>query len=377
MNSWKAWGIGMAVTALMSVPAQADDDWMAKVMTFALEGDHILAEGAFAPDTAKTFNSFLAANGHAETPWNIALYIRSPGGALVAAVDMGHTLREHGMSVVAYDVCASACTYMLMGGVNRVVTRQAQYGVHQFSFTDATADPDKPMFSARDVETHQIMVGELADYADAMGVDPRVVAVASRTPPSTVTILTRSQLVTFKVDNVPTEEAEGQSSDAVVIPGLTPTTLSGAPDTDTILESLKIKPRIAPHGIAGTVALAMARRLVMAETQDLPGMEESLANSYAFNVEYNGRLLPGEDVVTEKRRMVMEWGVRRRAIDEDSLQVSCSENDITCTVSGDYDYELGVAEGGFISKSRWHFSQEIVLPLALPRVSVETTSLVE
>ena len=115
----------------------------------------------------------------------------------------------------------------------------------------------------------------------------------------------------------------------------------------------------------------------MAETQDLAGMEESLANSYAANVEYNGRLVSGDSIVAEKRRMVKDWGVRNRTIDEDSLKVNCEEDDLWCTVSGDYDYELGVAEGGFLSKNRWHFTMDIMVPLVLPRVMKETLSEVE
>lgn len=349
--------------------ARADDNWMSEVMSFRMEGNHIVAEGAFAPDTAGTFRSFVAANAPAEGPWNVAMFIRSPGGALGAAIEMGQLLRARGMSVVAYDLCASACTYMLMGGVNRVVTREGRYGVHQFSFSDASADPDKPVFTAKDVETHQAMVGELSEYADSMGVDPRVVAVASRTPPADMTFLTRQQLVDFRVDNVPTAEAEGQPNDNVLIPGLEQQTASVAEST-SIYESLQLK----PQRLAATVALATARRLVMAETLDLAGMEESLANSYAFNVEYNGQKMSGDQVVAEKRRMVSDWGVRRRAIDENSLTVTCEEDDLYCTVSGDYDYDLGMSEGGFISTARWHFTMDIILPLVLPRVTSETVT---
>ncbi len=295
---------GVLVGAVLTGGAQvrAEDTWMSEVMTFRMDGDHIVAEGAFAPDTNETFRAFVAHNGPAEGPWNTALFIRSPGGALVAAVEMGRYLRERGMSVVAFDLCASACTYMLMGGVNRVVTREGRYGVHQFSFSDASADPDKPVFTAKDVETHQAMVGELADYADSMGVDPRVVAVASRTPPASMTFLSRQQLVDFRIDNVPTDAPEGQANDHVVIPGLEQQQASIGEST-SIYESLEIK----PHRISATIALATARRLIMAETLDLAGMEESLANSYAFNVEYNGRVMSGDAVVAEKRRMVAEW----------------------------------------------------------------------
>ncbi len=365
----RAWGLGcvLAAVGLLSLPACADDSWMEKVMTFSMEGDHILAEGAFAPDTSETFSKFLTAQAPGDGPLAMALYIRSPGGALAAALDMGQTLRVRGMSVVAFDLCASACTYMLMGGLNRVVTREAKYGVHQFSFSDASTDPNKPLFTARDVETHQIMVGELADYADAMGVDPRVVVLASRTPPASMTYLTRQQLVAYKVDNVPNDAAEGQSNADIFIPGVTRQSAAPSEPETSIFESLQIK----PHGIASTIAVAMARRLVMAETQDLVGMEVSLANSYAQNVEYNGRLMSGDDVLAEKRHMVSNWGVRRRTIDDNTLQVSCEQDDLYCTVTGEYDYELGVAEGGFISQNRWRFSMDIILPLVLPRVSVE------
>jgi len=357
----------------LSAAARADDAWMQNVMTFSLEGDHIVAEGAFAPDTAGTFGAFLAANFPDNGPLNKALYIRSPGGALAAAVTMGETLRRRGMSVVAYDMCASACTYMLMGGINRVVTREAQYGVHQFSFGEAGADPDKPLFTARDVETHQIMVGELADYADAMGVDPRVVVVASRTPPKDMTFLTRQQLVAYKVDNVPVDNPDGQSNSNVMIPGVTEQQSAAAPASTSIFESLQIR----PHRIASTIALATARRLVMAETQDLVAMEESLANSYASNSEYNGRLMSGDAVVAEKRRMVSEWGVRRRNIHEDTLSATCEEDDLYCTVTGEYDYALGLSETGFISESRWRFTMEVILPLVLPRVSEERVTKAE
>jgi hypothetical protein len=384
----------LTVLLATAATARADDTWMQKVMTFAMDGDHIVAEGAFAPDTADTFKAFANEHAPGDGRWNMALYIRSPGGALGAALNMGYYLRARGMSVVAYDTCASACTYMLMGGVNRVVTREGRYGVHQFSFEVASLEPEKPVFTAKDVEQHQNMVGELADYADSMGVDPRVVIVASRTPPSGMTFLTREQLVGYNVDNVPTDEPEGQSNGSVIIPGLTEQQIAGVspdPTSDTsIFESLKVnrpsaEPEtsifesltIKPHALSSGIAMAIARRLVMAETQDLAGMEESLANSYAQNVEYNGHIMSGDAVVAEKRRMVSSWGVRRRTIHDDTLQVSCENDDLWCTVTGEYDYELGPSENSFIAKARWRFSMEVALPLVLPRVTQETLSQVQ
>ncbi|MCA0433338.1 MAG: ATP-dependent Clp protease proteolytic subunit [Proteobacteria bacterium] len=352
--------------ALAPVPALADD-----VMSFRMENGSIVATGAFALDTADSFRAFLAANGHAEGAWNTALFINSPGGNLVAALDMGRTIRERGISVVAVDLCASACTYMLMGGVNRVVTKDTRYAVHQFANGEALLNPEQPFYSAKDMEVFQALLADLHDYALTMGIDTQVVAIASRTPPDKVTVLTRAELLSYNVDNVPTANPEGQPREDVSIPGVI-----GDSNVATILPPLPVQP-IKFNGLAATVAEAMARRIVMAETLDGPGMEASLANTYAINVNFNGQARSADDIMAEKRRMVADWGVRRRAIEDGSLEVHCSMNSIFCNVSGVYVYELGVSEDGFISKNRWRFSYEIILPLDMPRVTAETLALAQ
>jgi Clp protease len=356
----------LALVALSPQVAHADDS----PMSFSLQGDHILADGVFAPDTNDQFKAFLAENGKADGPWNIALYIRSPGGALGAAMDIGHMLREHEMSVVTFELCASACTYMMMGGVNRVVAKDTQFGVHQFSFADATADPDKPVFSAKDLEAHQNLLADLTDYADSMGIDTHVVTLASHTPPGDITNLTREQLTSFAIDNVPTDQPDGQDLANINIPSLTATGSADVAelpqlDGDSATNTVKLE------GLAQIISKGISHRMVMAQTMGPITMTLSLANSYTETVNYNGKDLAASDVTEEKRRMAREWPVQRRTIDEATVQATCVENNTSCTVTGDYDSELGMSEDGVISKTRWHFTHEILLPLALPRVSSE------
>jgi hypothetical protein len=354
-------GLVFLLASAALCPALAADEGM----SFQVMDGFILADGVFANDTDQKFTQFLADNGKAEGTWNIPLAIRSPGGNLMTAINMGNMIRAHGMSVIAFDHCESACTYMVMGGVNRVVAKGAQYGVHQFFNMDALAEPDKPYFSANEVAQQQDLLAGLHDYAQAMGVDTNVVAIASHTPPPGVTYLTREQLVNFRVDNVPSADPEGQAVESIVIPGVTAAATPSFAPPDLVPMTL------APGGLAGIVSIATVRRLIMAETLDAAGMEAGMANSYAFNVEYDGRLWPADAVMAEKRRMVAEWGYRRRVIDEATWHVECSANDISCTVTGEYDSELGLSADGFVSKSRWRFTYEVVLPMALPRVAFE------
>jgi hypothetical protein len=257
------------------------------------------------------------------------------------------------------------------GGVNRVVTKGTRYAVHQFADPGAT-DSKTAYYTPEMMVGYQSLLSDLYVYTKNMGVDDAVVTIASRTPPETTTDLSRQQIVDYKVDNVPTDAPEGQELAAVTIPNAA---------SQTTLEELKLDiPDAAPtqlEPLAHILSKAMSRRIVMAETLDPAGMDASLLNTYAINVEYNGRIWPAGDVLAEKRRIVSEWGVRKRAIDDATWKVSCTENNITCTVSGDYIYDFGLEEGGFVTTNRWHFEHEIILPMALPRISKETVTLVK
>jgi hypothetical protein len=356
--------------------AAADDlgDALDQPLSFTLKDGMISAEGAFEVDSAIVFLKFLAENGKLTDSWNIPLFIRSPGGALDAAKAIGAMVRSHDMSVVAYDLCASACTYMMMGGVNRVVAKNTRFGVHQFSFEAASAEPDKPFFSANDIAKQQDDVASLHDYADEMGVNPRVVDVASHTRPDGITWLTRQQLVDFRIDNVQSADPEGQEANAITIPGVTEPQVAAGGDI-SILEALKIhvdKPKIKITSIAAASAIGLTRRVILAETLALPDLENALDKAYGLHVEYNGGLRNGDEVVADKRRKASSWGVRRREIDDSTLNATCDENGISCTVTGEFDSALGVSEGGFVSQSRWRFTCEVMLPLTLPRVTAET-----
>ena len=355
-----AFSFGSALAAPEDVP---DHD-----ISFVLKDGYILAEGGFVEDTAEKFKAFLAENGKAHGKWNIPLYIQSLGGNLGAALDMGYVLRDHGISTVSFNWCASACTYMMMGGVNRVVAKNGVYAVHQFSF-DNSIDPQKAVYSNNDLQTFQDQVASLHDYANQMGVDAQVVSIASHTPPSTTTNLTREQLVNLKVDNVPTDQAEGQELASIAIPGV------NAPD-QTILEQLALPETpsaspIEPHGLSKLAAQAVARSLILAQTEDVDRLQRTLNARYGNFMLANGEPISRENLVAKHAKFASEWNYRARDIDPKSLSATCQDNDVACTVTGEFDDAYGVAEDGVVVRNRYRFSYTIMLPITLPAVTVE------
>lgn len=368
----------LACAALLSTalaaPAFADEP-----MSFRTDNGRIIAVGEYQPDTALMFDIYLASEGKLNDPWNTVMVVTSGGGALDAALTMGRVIRAKGISTVAHGVCASACTYMMMGGVNRVVTKGTQFGIHQISFTGPEISSDAAIFSPAFLVEFQKDIAKLQDYVDAMGVNPRIIGLASKTPPNDIDWLSRDELVGLNVENVPSPEAEGQSYEALAIPGVTGGEVFDLSSLEipSIYNQLQFSPSISLESLAAGVSKSMARRVVLAETQSEENMERSLLNSYALSVDYNGQRWSGPDILAEKRRMIKDWGVRRRTIDEDSLRVTCNDSENACTVSGEYDSELGVSEDGFISKAKWRFTCEIILPMSAPRVVRETSELVQ
>ena len=337
-------------------------------LSFVLKDGYILAEGVFVEDTAEKFKAFLAENGKADGTWNIPLYIQSLGGSLGAAMEMGQMLREHGMSTVSFNWCASACTYMMMGGVNRVVAKDGVYAVHQFSY-DNSIDPQKLVYSNADLQHFQDLVASLNDYAKALGVDPEVVSIASHTPPSTTTNLTREQLVKLVVENVPTDQVDGQDIAAIAIRGV------NAPD-QKILEGLELPEapnvfNIQPHGLTKLAAQSFVRGIILAQTEDVASLEKTLSARYGNYMLANGEPISRENLVAKHSSFARDWNYRSREIDPNSLNTTCQNNDVACTVTGEFDDAYGVAKDGVVVKNRYRFSYTIMLPLSLPAVTVE------
>jgi hypothetical protein len=94
----------------------------------------------------------------------------------------------------------SACAYAFLGGVDRQVSENEEYGVHQFYREDALSQPTTPVLSAKDYAEAQRLQSELFEYVEAMSADPRLVSLASSAPPwGQMRYLDRNELKDLKV----------------------------------------------------------------------------------------------------------------------------------------------------------------------------------
>lgn len=168
--------------------------------------EYILAQGIITPKTPERFAIFM----RKIKPYKPTIYFHSPGGDLVAALKMGHMIRQAGLdtfvggpyeqfiklgipyqTLVKNGGCVSACAYAFLGGVSREVSEGGKYGVHQF----AGSRKDTGEGSA------QVTSTVLANYLDDMGVDRRLLDIASLTRPTAVQLIKPSLARELNVDN--------------------------------------------------------------------------------------------------------------------------------------------------------------------------------
>ena len=165
---------------------------------------YILAEGVITPDTPTQFAIF--AKSVKAQP---VVYFNSLGGNLAAGIQLGRKIRELALdtyvggeyisynslgkyqTLVNQSVCFSACAYAFLGGTSRKVATNQAFGVHQFFSGNGDAGESSA----------QVGVTVLANYLDEMGVDRKLLDVASLTASSKIQLISTQIAQTLNIDN--------------------------------------------------------------------------------------------------------------------------------------------------------------------------------
>ena len=133
---------------------------------------------------------------------DMTVRLHSPGGSVADALAIGRALRDGGFSttMIAGDICLSACPYVFVGGVERDADPSAMIGVHQHYFGENTMLP--AFLAVEDVQNGQ---AEVLRHLVEMGVDPRLMQHSLSTPPDEIYILTEAELQDYSVISVDSE----------------------------------------------------------------------------------------------------------------------------------------------------------------------------
>jgi len=123
------------------------------------------------------------------------VYFNSPGGSLIAGMEIGRLLRQRGYDThvgkrtadvheLVGGVCYSACPFAYAGGVRRYLEHDSVLGVHLAK--NRVPLPDNAAFD-------KLVSQQATDYLLAMGVSPELFAIMSQVPHDEIRSLTRGE----------------------------------------------------------------------------------------------------------------------------------------------------------------------------------------
>jgi len=123
------------------------------------------------------------------------VYFNSPGGSLIAGMEIGRLLRQRGYDThvgkrttdiheLIGGVCYSACPFAYAGGVRRYLERDSVLGVHRAE--NRVPLPDGSSFE-------KLVSQQATEYLLAMGVSPELFAIMSQVPHDEIRGLTREE----------------------------------------------------------------------------------------------------------------------------------------------------------------------------------------
>jgi len=202
--------LSLLCDAFLPAAAQPDTQMQFKVFkltgTAAMIGDlsYIYASGVIDPSAPSRLHTLVVAD---KLPAGSLLFFDSPGGNLLAGIELGREIRadgldtnvnaSNGMDKMGFplskpSLCASACTLAFLGGRFRSIDDNSVFAVHRFYFPGKADDG---------TDAAQIVSAAVVQYMRDMGIDPGLFTLMTDGGQSDVDIPTHQQLIDLNVVN--------------------------------------------------------------------------------------------------------------------------------------------------------------------------------
>jgi hypothetical protein len=156
------------------------------------------ASGMVTADTPRQFLAFMRNNSTQDA----TVVLESDGGSVLGALELGRAIRRLELATTVGRVverrpksgpkygeinprvdCQSMCTFVLLAGVKRSVSLEAQVLVHQIWLGDRREDAVAANYSAEDLVVVQRDIGSIVQYIVEMGGDIELVQLSLKVPP--------------------------------------------------------------------------------------------------------------------------------------------------------------------------------------------------
>jgi hypothetical protein len=159
----------------------------------------IYLDGPIDPGAPDRLDRLVAAEGISSA----IVYLNSPGGSLVSAMQLGRALRAHGFDArvgmraanpagATAGTCHSACPFVLAGGVRRSLVAGSTIGLHRAENRVPVGD---------DVAFQRSVEAQVVDYLAEMGLPAAIASLMAGIPHDQIRDLNVDEAVQLKLVN--------------------------------------------------------------------------------------------------------------------------------------------------------------------------------
>ncbi len=296
----------------------------------------ITVVGEITQEDGERFSEVAAqVRGHA------AVEFDSPGGSLLAGLQIGQVTRLHHFATFVADgvVCASACAFAWLSGAPRIMQAHSHIGFHAAFIEKGGAKIESGVGNA--------LAGA---YLNNLQLSFEAIVYVEQAHPDEITWLTVADAnrlgIAVRVmpsrsghQAQPEEEAPEPANRPAAAP--TPPPRRHDPATSVLLPELT-----APEPVEATPILSQedrARRFVSEYfahwSEAGPEALRYFEASYSPEVAFYGRTVARDALMAGKRSYVQRWPVRVYTARPETMRVFCNEATRTCTATGTVDWD--------------------------------------
>ncbi|MCQ8277540.1 hypothetical protein NFI95_03625 [Acetobacteraceae bacterium KSS8] len=287
----------------------------------------VVVQGEFMPEDGTSF-----ANTVSGLRAPVLVAFDSPGGAVVAGLQMGLVIRSRGFvtAVTSRALCASACALAWLGGKSRLIQGSGRVGFHA-AFNEV---------AGQKIETGSgnALVGA---YLNELGLSFDAILYVEKAHPDDITWLTpddadsigiRVRFLPELPDEKPVRPETPSRTEA------SPPSSSHTPmelPVELVAPGSSVSPSPdAPPPAPDVAAREFAQSFFAHWSEANPDALGFFRSVYADRVSFYGRTLDRSVVLQGKNDFARRWPVRVYSAKPDGLHVFCDSGTSLCTVSG-------------------------------------------
>jgi len=231
----------------------------------------------------------------------------SPGGSLLAGIEIGKVIAASGFATSVSDTCASSCALAWLAGAPRILASSARVGFH-LAYKSNVDQSESGAGNA--------LVGS---YVTGLGFGENVVRYITSAAPDDMQWLSSRDADLLGIDIVVSDSRAVR----------TVTKESSPDDSDTMDPS--------------TAAAELIKSIILSTAYSDAKALETVRSLYADRVLYFGKMKSRQDVYSDKVKYLRRWPYRTVSLRDETISASCRYSH--CKVTGIYDWGVGNAKG--------------------------------